>query len=525
MRFCLRVLILSFFPWAAMAQSSFSVELKEKPTGYIPARHSGIAFGYGDYIVLMAGRKNGLHGYQPPTAFPLSGAADSIHAWRISDGALFSAGLSQLPLGVKEQLQSSNILWCTNGDNLYIAGGYGYSSANSDYVTWPFFTVVDIHQLTENLSNGSSVAPAFRQITDSSLAITGGNMKYLDGIFYAVFGHRFDGHYSTSPSANFYQKYTNSVRRFSVIDTGSVLQIQHMSNWTDTAGFHRRDYNLAEQIFPDGSEGFTAFSGVFQYDADLPWYDGVDITPGGAVVNSQINQQLNQYHTALMTVHDSALNRMHTVFFGGMSAYYYDTTTSQLVYDTLVPFVQTISMITREGNGSISESALPVRMPGLEGTNAEFIPLQNISKRMEGVIRLNNISGKTLVGHIIGGITATEQNVFLQNGDSYASGKVYEVYLVPTGTQTPVQVKEPYTVNLYPNPAGDETRVLVSGQTPDLSLRAALYSGHGRLIRDFGVQKPLNGEIILQLNSIPAGIYVIRVSGNGYGRALRLIKK
>jgi hypothetical protein len=526
MRYILLWIILIAFSCISKAQVSFSLELKEKTTGYIPARHSGIAFGYGDYIVMMAGRKNGLHGYQPPTAFPLIGATDSIHAWRVSDGALFSADLSQLSLPLSEHLRSSNLLWCKNGDNLYIAGGYGYSSANSDYVTWPRFTVVDIHQLTENLSNGSNIAPAFRQITDSALAITGGNLKYLNGTFYAVFGHRFDGHYSTSHSANFYQKYTNSVRRFNLIDTGSVLQTQHLSSWTDTAGFHRRDYNLAEQIFPDGSEGFTAFSGVFQYNADLPWYDGVDITPAGAVVNSQINQQLNQYHTALMTVHDSALNRMHTVFFGGMSAYYYDTITAQLVYDTLVPFVRTISMITREGDGSISESALSVRMPGLEGTNAEFIPLQNISKRMEGVIRLNSLNGKTLLGHIIGGIMAAEPNVFLQNGDSYASGKVYEVYLVPAGTSSANTLKEPYMLNIYPNPASDFISVTVSGHSPDLQLRAALYSGHGRLIRDFGNQKPgVGGALSLQLNGIPTGVYIIRISGDKYGKAFRFVKK
>lgn len=517
--------ILSVLPVWGYTQSTFSVELKEKTTGYIPARHSGIASGFDEYIVLMSGRKNGLHGYQPPTAFPLVGVPDSIYAWRVSDGSLFSANLSELPYTISDHLRSSNLLWCTHNNFLYIAGGYGYNATVQDYITWPRLTVVDLNLLVQNMTNSTSIAPAFRQITDSAFAITGGNMKYLDGVFYAVFGHKFNGRYSTSPNAVFFQEYTNSVKRFVLTDTAGQLSVQHLSSWTDTMGFHRRDYNLAEQIFPDGTEGFTAFSGVFQYHADLPWYDGVDIKSSGAVVNPQMNQQLNQYHTALMTIYDSLQNAMHTVFFGGISAYYYDSVTQQLMYDSLVPFVRTISMITRDNSGNITESALPVQMPGLEGTNAEFIPLKNISRRMENIIRLNSISGRTLVGHIIGGITSTVPNVFLENGDSYASAKVYEVYLVPAGTQTPVQVKEPYTVNLYPNPAGDETRVLVSGQAPDLSLRAALYSGHGRLIRDFGVQKPINGEMILQLNSIPAGIYVIRVSGNGYGRALRLVKK
>ena len=69
----------------------------------------------------------------------------------------------------------------------------------------------------------------------------------------------------------FIQEYTNSIRIFSIIDNGTSITINHLPSYTDSENLHRRDYNAESQIMPNGEEGITMFSGVFQENTDLPF--------------------------------------------------------------------------------------------------------------------------------------------------------------------------------------------------------------------------------------------------------------
>ena len=118
------------------------------------------------------------------------------------------------------------------------------------------------------------------------------------------------------------------------------------------------------------------FSGVFQPDVDLPWLNTVDVDSTGYSVNNQFSQLLNQYHTAHLPVYDASVNAMHTVFFGGIGRYYVDSATGLLKDDPNVPFVRTISRVTRYSNGTMDEVKTG-DMPGLMGSGAEFVPLSD----------------------------------------------------------------------------------------------------------------------------------------------------
>ena len=115
------------------------------------------------------------------------------------------------------------------------------------------------------------------------------------------------------------------------------------------------------------------FSGVFQHDVDLPFLNSVDVFPSGYIVNNNFNQYLSQYHSAHLPIYDEANNTMHTVFFGGLSQFTLNAN-GNLVEDANVPFVKTISRVTRLSDGAMEEVKLDIEMPTLVGSGAEFIP-------------------------------------------------------------------------------------------------------------------------------------------------------
>jgi hypothetical protein len=215
---------------------------------------------------------------------------------------------------------------------------------------------------------------------------------------------------------------------------------------------------MAPQIFPDGSHGFTMFSGVFQHTVNLPWLNTVDVSSTGYTVNNNFNQYLSQYHSAKIPVFDSANNTMHTLFFGGMSQYKLDAN-NNLIRDDNVPFVNTISKVSRFSDGSMLESILDIKMPTLVGSGAEFIPIHNSSFYMnDEILDVNKLPNETtLIGYIFGGIESTQENIFfINNGtQSSASNLAFKVYINKTAltvNEVSLNSSNIYQLKVYPNP-------------------------------------------------------------------------
>jgi hypothetical protein len=256
------------------------------------------------------------------------------------------------------------------------------------------------------------------------------------------------------------QTYIPKIQKFTIDNSGTQLSFSNYSTITDAIHLHRRDYNLVPQVFPDGEEGYTISSGVFQINADLPFLYPVDIRNAGYFPQTQFNQYLSNYHSGKVGLYDQINNRMHNLFFGGISQYYYNGTT--LVQDNNVPFVKTISRTTRLADGTLSEHNFPVEMPNLKGAGAEFIPNTNLSHYTNEVIKLNDITAtEFVIGHLYGGIQSPMTNAFSTNQTNATSADptIYEVKLVynPSLNVATMDGENPFTFSVSPNPTNNDT--------------------------------------------------------------------
>ncbi len=452
-------------------QSGFDYTLELVPVSIpgLPGLHS-YAFGQheGKWLVI-GGRKDGLHARQPFNAFPESQNNTDIYVIDVNSQQFWTSSVNGLPLGIREQLQSTNMNFYQDNDTLYILGGYAFSATADDHITFPNLTSINVPATINSIINGNPVTPFFKQITDENFAVTGGQLGKIGNVFYLVGGQRFDGRYNPMGNPTYTQTYSDKIRKFIINNSGSQLSYTDYTTITDPIHLRRRDYNLLPQIFPDGTEGYTISSGVFQLDVDLPFLYPVDINENGYSPVTDFNQYLSNYHSAKSCLYDSVNNRMHSLFFGGMSQYFYED--GVLMQDDNVPFVKTISLLTRFSDSSLTEFKLPQEMPGFNGASAEFIPNNNLPHYPSEIIKLSRISDDAfIIGHIYGGIYSPSMNPFTvnQTNTTSADNTIYAVKLTnnsPVGFQK-INGNNPYSLKIYPNPASSEITFELNTELP-----------------------------------------------------------
>ena len=460
----------------SISQSEFNYQLSLVPVDFVnlPGLHSYAYAQHDDLWLIIGGRKDGLHARQPFNAFPALQNNTDIYVIDVLNKIFWTASVNSLPTSLREQLQSTNMNFHQDNDTLYIIGGYGYSQTSNNHITYPYLTSVSVSGLINAIQNAQPISSFFKQTQDANFAVTGGHLQKLNNLFYLVGGHRFDGRYNPMGNPSYTQSYTNQIRKFSINNSGFQPSFSNYSAITDPVHLRRRDYNLAPQVFPNGELGMTIFSGVFQINVDLPFLYPVDIKETEYTPVTTFNQYLSNYHSSVATLYDSVSNCMHNIFFGGMSRYYYQNNT--LIQDDQVPFVKTISRVTRKADGELIEYQMPVEMPGLRGSSAEFIPNLTLPHYENEVIKLSQISQNTFkIGYIYGGILSPTLNPFSNNQTSTtaADNKIYEVWLIKTTVNTPefqVNGKNPYDVEIFPNPIGSNVSMKFTLQnTTDVS--------------------------------------------------------
>lgn len=449
--------LLLVFAQFSFSQSEFNytVELNPITINGLPGLHSfALGQSQGKWLII-GGRLDGLHARQPFNAFPASNNNSSIYVVDRTTLQSWSVSLSTLPTGIKEQLQSTNMNFYQDDDTLYITGGYAFSNSVNDHITFDKLTAIDVPGLVNAIQNNMPISSFFKQISNSIFAVTGGQLGKIGNTFYLVGGHRFDGRYNPMGNPTFTQTYTNQIRKFTIDNSETQLSFSLVEQITDPIHLHRRDYNLVPQVFPDGDLGYTIFSGVFQINQDLPFLYPVDVKASGHLPQTFFNQYLSHYHSGKVGLFESTSNTMHSLFFGGMSQYFYNGTT--LVQDNLVPFIKTISRVTREASGNLTEYKLPNEMPLLYGAGAEFIPNLSLPHFSNEVIKLDEITeDQFVIGYLVGGIISTSLNPFSANqtNTTTASPTVYEVKLIRQPTMSiPIQNnKNPISFSIAPNP-------------------------------------------------------------------------
>lgn len=421
------------------------------------------SYAYGQHEgkwLIIGGRLDGLHRRQPFAAFDEAGNNNQIIVVDPEALQKWSAPLSMLPVPFREQLSSTNMQFYQDGDYLYITGGYGYSNTAGKHVTYDRLTAVHVPAVIAAVVAGTDISTYFRQLTDAQFSVTGGHLAKIYDTYYLAGGQKFEGLYNPmgpDHGPGFVQQYTDQVRRFRIDDDGITLSVTHLQPFSDPDQLHRRDYNAVVQIMPDGQEGLTAFSGVFQKTVDLPYLNCVNIDSSGYTVNNAFSQYYNHYHCAVLPLYSGQDNAMHTVFFGGIAQFY--DSLGVLVQDNNVPFVRTIARVTRNADGVMAEYKLPVEMPALLGAGAELIPADGLPVYANGVVKLDELSGDTThVGYIYGGIASNAPNIFWTNTgvESSANSQIFKVFVVKNTVLAAHELNAQSTgtlqMRIFPNP-------------------------------------------------------------------------
>jgi hypothetical protein len=159
---------------------------------------------------------------------------------------------------------------------------------------------------------------------------------------------------------------------------------------------------------------------------------------------------MNNYDSAKLGLFSESTNQMHEVLFGGISLTDYDRTTNTFFQDNNLPFVNQISSVVIDGNGNFSQHLLGEFPQILDlagnrlrfGANAQFFLADGIPTYDNGVIKLDQLTGQTVLGYIFGGLFANAPNTQgVAGAVSGASNQIFEVVYSP--------VPEPATITLF----------------------------------------------------------------------------
>lgn len=434
----LQVLLIGLlFPFAALTQQDafpFEIRLEEIKVEGFKGLHSYSWARHENRILLVGGRTDGLHRRQPFAAFRPDDNNIELLVLDMEKRSIYSRPVNGLPVSMAEQLQSTNMQFLQEGNDLVLTGGYGYSASTGDHITYPYLINIRVSETIDAILKNRDPLPFITQVRNEQMAVSGGRMAVLDGRYYLVGGHRFDGRYNPhgpDHGPGFSQQYTNQVRSFRLNRKQAIPAVENYQALTDSNLLHRRDYNLVAGIHENGKEQLTIFSGVFQYEQDIPYTNLTDITGDAIREVKGFEQQFNHYHTASLSVYQEKTGQSFTMFFGGLSlnTVLQDGSTKR---DEQVPFVNHVSVVART-KSRVSEFILPWRLPAFLGAAAEFIPAGNGIFGTGGILHANRLSGRqeVLAGYIIGGIESTAPNVFFSQGNalSKASSRIFRVYI------------------------------------------------------------------------------------------------
>lgn len=417
------------------SQTNFPYKISLEPM--IPEGFSGLqSYAWaksGNKILLVGGRTDGLHRRQPFASFNKKYNNTDLIVLDVKTEKVWKKSVTGLPALLAEQLQSTNMEFYQQQNDLIVVGGYGYSETKRDHITHPAVLKVKVKETIDAIINNKDISSFITQLIDERMAVTGGHLNKLGDLFYLVGGQRFDGRYNPhgpDHGPGFSQQYTNQIRKFSLTEKDGEIAIENYTAVTDSALLHRRDYNLLNQYDENGREMLTIYSGVFQYEKDLPYTTLIDITTNNHSEVEDFNQQFSHYHSATLPAYDKNKKTLYTVFFGGIAQKYVDQS-GAVKTDNDVPFVKHISVVERNANG-IKEYLLPEQLSGYFGAAAEFIPADESFYTSNGILQLEKTGTKPLLaGYIIGGIDSRAPNVFWSNEaePSRASPVIWKVYL------------------------------------------------------------------------------------------------
>lgn len=421
------------------------------PVGF----HSGLVGVYKGMWIFIAGRINGLHGFNATDNFPADKQNTSIYVVNPTNGLSMSRSLNDPGSGLTQQqidsLTVTSPQGYQEGYTLFMSGGYGVDTAAHTFNTKPVLTAIYLPGIldwvTQPQNKNLTVAANIQQLYNPIFQIAGGEMYKLGNKTQLVFGQNFDGNYTPGSNGN----YSQQVRQFVITTVNGQLAVNIYPSVPSipNPNFRRRDLNVLPTLLNINNHlnyGLIAYAGVFTLGGGV-WTVPVIMNgitdPIMADPNSPatFKQAMNQYTCAAASFYSRKYMSMYHVFFGGISYGFFSGGSFQT--DGEIPFINQVTTIKMDMHGNFSQYLMDGQYPVIPstgsnpgntllfGAGAYFIdnPLVEYPNK---VISLDNIRQPTVIGYIAGGIQSTLPNTNT-NSDSSASPYVFKVTLYPVG--------------------------------------------------------------------------------------------
>lgn len=440
-------------PVLSSAQLPFQIKL-EKASLQLPVGfHSGAFATHRGKWLLVAGRTNGLHGFESNTDnFPPSSQNRSFIVVDPSKGKVYSRSLEDPQSGLTaeqiDQLSVTSPQFFQKGDTLYLCGGYGVNSEDGSFSTKDVLTAIDVPGMIRwvMFRGGKRVrcaAELLRQTSNPYLQVTGGYMDTVGMELFAllIFGQNFQGFYS--PSSN--GQYTQQVRPFQIIDTGKELYVVPKMAEPPNESYRRRDLNVLP-VLVNRQLAFVALSGVFTLTGGA-WTVPVFIQPDGSATMANpedpatFKQAMNNYVCASLGLYSDSEEAMYGVLLGGISYGFFRG--GLFMTDSELPFINQLTTIRIDQAGHIEQflmereypfvpsPAIHRGHPLLFGAGAFFIPCDRLPQYSHGILQLDRLlDGPRALGYVVGGIMSTKPNTDSPL-ESTGSPYLFKVFLEP----------------------------------------------------------------------------------------------
>jgi len=445
-------LIVSTFSIFANGQSLSEYTIKLEPVTL--AEFAGVqSYSWGksgDEVLIVGGRLDGLHRRQPFASFDSAGHNNQLIVINLKTLQVWKRPVAEFEEPFASQLKATNHCFHQQNETLVIVGGYGIDETSKEHVTFNSLLSFSVSQMIRFVKRELDVKPLIFPLKNDQFAVTGGQLNHMDGRYYLVGGHEFQGRYNPRDMPTFEQTYTDGMVCFE-LSSDNELGVLNASKTTSISDslLHKRDYNLIKVKHVPDTNYLVALSGVFQYDADLPFQNAVQITPEGKIREYPNFRQLyNQYECADFSVFDASSKTTTTFLIGGISNFY--DSLGVLVQNNDVPFVPTMSKILFAPDGTIMEYLLPNKLPQLLGAGAGFIPNSD-PRWKDGFFEWSySDDEEVFMGYMLGGILANQPSTFwyTEGEASSASNGFYKVYLQKTDQAPKLNAYSKHALNV-----------------------------------------------------------------------------
>lgn len=442
-------------PTIAGSDFPFSVRIEladfELPNGI----QSGVIATYKNKVVLLAGRTNGLHGFDNDNDnFPPKRQNKVIYVINPKKGRVWSRSLedSDLASWQVDLLSVTSPQYLQKGDTCYLTGGYGVNSRTGLFSTKNFLTAINLPGIIRWVTRpneNTTLSKHLRHLSNPIFQVTGGDMKQINnGPILLCVGQNFRGFYTSSSNGI----YSEQIRRFHIHDDGKKLGVTVLDSLpiARDPNLRRRDLNIVPLIRHKNGKfvkELDILSGVFTVSGGI-WTVPVRVNKEGVSFMldptdpTSFKQAMNNYNSATFGMYSKKTKMMYTILLGGLTYGYFINDVFET--DPEVPFTNEVTTIALDNKDRytqyLMDASYPVILstisnpgnPFLFGAGAKFVLNQELSTFKNQVIKFDDLKNRSkkeiFVGYIFGGIASTLPNTSTQL-DSIASPYVFKVFI------------------------------------------------------------------------------------------------